>query len=217
MSEVRIVAEPRTEFGKGGARRTRRAGKVPAVLYGHGQAPRHIALPARDFAHAIKHGVNTLLTIEIEGGAELALPKAIQRDPLKGTFDHVDLLLVRRGEKVTVEIPVILVGDAARESMINHDLAVLTVETEATHIPEGVEVSIEGMQVGQQVLAKDVKLPAGTELVTDPEALILSINAAPTAEQVDAELAEAEAEAGIEREAPTVETEETAEASANVS
>jgi large subunit ribosomal protein L25 len=217
VSEVRIVAEPRTEFGKGGARRTRRAGKVPAVLYGHGQAPRHIALPARDFAHAIKHGVNTLLTIEIEGGAELALPKAIQRDPLKGTFDHVDLLLVRRGEKVTVEIPVILVGDAARESMINHDLAVLTVETEATHIPEGVEVSIEGMQVGQQVLAKDVKLPAGTELVTDPEALILSINAAPTAEQVDAELAEAEAEAGIEREAPTVETEETAEASANVS
>jgi large subunit ribosomal protein L25 len=217
VSEVRIVAEPRTEFGKGGARRTRRAGKVPAVLYGHGQAPRHIALPARDFAHAIKHGVNTLLTIEIEGGAELALPKAIQRDPLKGTFDHVDLLLVRRGEKVTVEIPVILVGDAARESMINHDLAVLTVETEATHIPEGVEVSIEGMQVGQQVLAKDVKLPAGTELVTDPEALILSINAAPTAEQVDAELAEAEAEAGIEREAPTVETEETAEAPANVS
>lgn len=212
MSEVRIAAEPRTEFGKGGARRTRRAGKVPAVLYGHGQAPRHIALPAREFAHAIKHGINTLLTIELEGGSELALPKAIQRDPLKGTFDHVDLLLVRRGEKVTVEIPVTLVGEASKEGMVNHDLATLTVEAEATHIPEGVEVSIEGLEVGGHVLAGDVKLPRGTTLVTDPEALVVSIIAAPTAEQLEAELAEATGV--VEPAVAEEETEEKAEAGA---
>jgi large subunit ribosomal protein L25 len=191
VSEVRIAAEPRTEFGKGGARRTRRAGKVPAVLYGHGTAPRHIALPAREFAQAIKHGVNTLLTIEIEGGSELALPKALQRDPLKGTFEHVDLLLVRKGEKVTVEIPVTLVGESDRDGMVNQDLASLTVEAEATHIPEGVEVSIEGLSVGSSIFAKDVKLPKGTSLITDEEALVVSIIAAPTAAQVEAELAEA--------------------------
>jgi large subunit ribosomal protein L25 len=188
VSEVRIVAEPRTEFGKGGARRTRRAGKVPAVIYGHGQAPRHIALPAREFAHAIKHGLNTLLTIEIEGGSELALPKAIQRDPLKGTFDHVDLLLVRRGEKVTVEIPVILVGEASRDGMVNQDLSVLTVEAEATHIPDGVEVSLDGLTVGDHVLAKDVKLPKGTTLSTDPEAMVVGIVATPSAADIEADI-----------------------------
>ncbi len=191
MSEVRIAAEPRTEFGKGGARRTRRAGKVPAVLYGHGTAPRHIALPAREFALAIRSGVNTLLTIEIEGGSELALPKALQRDPIKGTFEHVDLLLVRKGEKVTVEIPVTLVGESDRDGMVNQDLASLTVEAEATHIPDGVEVSIEGLAVGSSIFAKDVKLPKGTSLVTDEEALVVSIIAAPTAAQVEAELLEA--------------------------
>jgi large subunit ribosomal protein L25 len=216
VSEVRIAAEPRTEFGKGGARRTRRAGKVPAVIYGHGQAPRHIALPAREFAHAIKHGINTLLTIELDGGTELALPKAIQRDPLKGTFDHVDLLLVRRGEKVSVEIPVVLVGEADKEGLVNQDLAVLAVEAEATHIPENVEVSIEGLAVGGQVLAKDVTLPRGVTLETDPEALVVSIMAAPTAAQVEAELAEAGAEIGVEQPAPVVE-EEKVEAGASAS
>jgi large subunit ribosomal protein L25 len=216
VSEVRIAAEPRTEFGKGGARRTRRAGKVPAVIYGHGQAPRHIALPAREFAHAIKHGINTLLTIELDGGTELALPKAIQRDPLKGTFDHVDLLLVRRGEKVSVEIPVVLVGEADKEGLVNQDLAVLAVEAEATHIPENVEVSIEGLAIGGQVLAKDVTLPRGVTLETDPEALVVSIMAAPTAAQVEAELAEAGAEVGVEKPAPVVE-EEKVEAGASAS
>jgi large subunit ribosomal protein L25 len=189
VSEVRIVAEPRTEFGKGGARRTRRAGKVPAVIYGHGTAPRHIALPAREFAHAIKHGVNTLLTIDIEGKSELALPKAIQRDPLKGTFDHVDLLLVRHGEKVTVEIPIILVGEAAKDGMVNQDLTTLTVEAEATHLPDGVEVSIEGLEVGDHVLAGQVTLPRGSTLSGDPEAMVVGIIAAPSAAQVEAEIA----------------------------
>jgi large subunit ribosomal protein L25 len=189
VSEVRIVAEPRTEFGKGGARRTRRAGKVPAVIYGHGTAPRHIALPARDFAHATKGGINTLLTIDIEGKSELALPKAIQRDPLRGTFEHVDLLLVRRGEKVTVEIPVLLVGEASKEGLVNQDLTSLTIEAEATHIPESIEVSIDGLQVGDHVLAGEVKLPSGATLIGDPEAMVVGIVATPSAAQVEADIA----------------------------
>jgi large subunit ribosomal protein L25 len=202
VSEVRISAEPRTEFGKGGARRTRRAGKIPAVLYGHGTEPRHIALPARDFAFAIRGGINTLLTVELEGGSELALPKAIQRDPLKGTFDHVDLILVRRGEKVTVELPIILTGDAAPGGLVNQDLNTLTVEAEATHIPESVEVSVEGLEPGSHVTAGQVALPAGTTLVGDPDALVVGVVAPQTAEAAEAQLAGLEAEAGIEREAP---------------
>src|SRR5436190_15823012 len=144
VSEVRISAEPRTEFGKGGARRTRRAGKVPAVLYGHGEKPKHVALPAREFAAAIRHGgANQLFEVEVSDGTKvLALAKAIQRDPIKDTFDHVDLLIVRRGERVTVEVRVILTGEAARDTlvMVEHDkLAVLA---DATRLPEHLEASI---------------------------------------------------------------------------
>jgi large subunit ribosomal protein L25 len=193
VSEVRIPAEPRTEFGKGGARRTRRAGKIPAVLYGHGTDPRHIALPARDFAFAIRGGINTLLTIDLGDGSELALPKAIQRDPIKGTFEHVDLLLVRRGEKVTVELPIILTGEPAPGGLVNQDLNTLTVEAEATQIPDSVEVSIEGLEAGSHVAAADVVLPEGTTLVTDPETLVVGVVAAPSAEAVEADLATGEA------------------------
>jgi large subunit ribosomal protein L25 len=207
VSEVRIAAEPRTEFGKGGARRTRRAGKIPAVLYGHGQDPRHLALPAREFAHAIKSGINTLLTLEVDGGTELALPKAIQRHPVRGTFDHVDLLLVRKGEKVTVEIPVQLTGEANSEGLVAQELDTLSVEAEATHIPNQVEVSIDGMNVGENVTAGQVPLPRGTTLITDPEHVVVAILAAPSAADLEAELAEAEAEAGVERDVPTEPTE----------
>ncbi|SHN46375.1 50S ribosomal protein L25/general stress protein Ctc [Cryptosporangium aurantiacum] len=199
MSEVRIAAEPRTEFGKGGARRTRRAGKIPAVLYGHGQAPRHIALPAREFAAAIKHGANTLLTIEIDGGKELALPKAVQRDPIKATIDHVDLLLVRKGEKVTVELALVLTGQVQRGGLVNQDLTTLTVEAEATNIPDGVEVNIDGLEIGKHLLAKDIELPKGVTLVTDPEAGVVGVVAQQSAAQAEAEMEAAEAEAGIER------------------
>jgi large subunit ribosomal protein L25 len=202
VSEVRISAEPRTEFGKGGARRTRRAGKIPAVLYGHGTEPRHIALPARDFAFAIRGGINTLLTVALEGGDELALPKAIQRDPIKGTFDHVDLLLVRRGEKVTVELPIVLTGEPAAGGLVNQDLNTLTVEAEATHIPDSVEVDISGLEVGSHIAASDVRLPAGTTLVTEPETLVVGVVAAPSAEAVEADLASSEAGLGVEHTAP---------------
>ena len=208
MSEVRIHAEPRTEFGKGGARRTRRAGKIPAVLYGHGTAPRHLALPAREFGHAIKAGANTQLTLQLDGGSELALPKAIQRHPIRGDFEHVDLLLVRSGEKVTVEVRVTLTGEADREGLVDQQLVTLTVEAEATHIPDHFEVDISGLEIGDNVTAGAVSLPSGTTLVGDPEQVVVAVLAAPTAEQLEAELAGAEAEAGIERDEPTVVAEE---------
>ncbi|NJP32804.1 50S ribosomal protein L25/general stress protein Ctc [Micromonospora thermarum] len=229
MSEVKISAEPRTEFGKGGARRTRRAGKVPAVLYGHGEKPKHIALPAREFAAAIrKGGANQLFAIEVSDGTQvLALPKAIQRDPIKDTFEHVDLLLVRRGEKVTVEVPVQLVGEAAKDTLIVHDHDTLSVTADATKVPDHLEASIEGLEAGNQVTASDVELPAGVELAADPELTVAAVTAAPTAEQLEATLPEvveateeAEAEVGEETEssegaeggAPAAEGEETAEA-----
>ncbi|MEV6928500.1 50S ribosomal protein L25/general stress protein Ctc [Dactylosporangium sp. NPDC051485] len=201
MSEVKISAEPRTEFGKGGARRTRRAGKVPAVLYGHGEKPRHIALPAREFAAAIRHGGMTqVFNIEIsDGSAALALPKAIQRDPIKDTFDHVDLLVVRRGEKVTVDIPVQLTGEAARDTLIMHESSTLSVLADATKLPEHLEASIEGLGAGSHVTAADVKLPAGVELAADGELVIAVITAAPTA------TVEAEGEAGAEAETAAAE------------
>jgi large subunit ribosomal protein L25 len=196
VSEVKISAEPRTEFGKGGARRTRRAGKVPAVLYGHGEKPKHIALPAREFAAAIRHGgANQLFTIEISDGTQaLALPKAIQRDPVKDSFDHVDLLLVRRGEKVTVDVRVHLTGEAARNTVVVHEHDTLSVIADATRLPDSVEVSIEGLGAGSQITAKEVELPSGTELAADPDAIVVSITGAPTAEQLAADLEEGAAE-----------------------
>ena len=208
MSEVRIHAEPRTEFGKGGARRTRRAGLIPAVLYGHGTEPRHLALPAREFGNAIKGGANTLLTLAFEAGSELALPKAIQRDPIRGHYEHVDLLLVRRGEKVTIEVPVILTGEADRDGLVDQQLMTLTVEAEATNIPDHFDVSIEGLTVGSNVTAGAVELPSGTTLIGEADQVVVAVLAAPTAAQVDAEMAGAEAEAGIERDEPTAPADE---------
>jgi large subunit ribosomal protein L25 len=195
VSEVKISAEPRTEFGKGGARRTRRAGKVPAVLYGHGEKPRHIALPAREFAAAIRHGgKNQIFNIEIsDGSVALALPKAIQRDPIKDTFDHVDLLVVRRGEKVTVEVPVHLIGEAARETLLINESNTIAVLADATKLPDYLEASIEGLQAGSRVTAADVTLPAGTELAADPE-LVIAIITAATQQQLETEGTEESAE-----------------------
>lgn len=199
MAEVHIAAEPRTEFGKGGARRTRRAGKVPAVVYGHGRDPVHISLPSHELMRALKTA-NVLLSLDVDGRSELVLPKAVQRDPIKGLLEHVDLVLVRRGEKVTVEVPVTLTGDAAPDTLVDQQLVTVSVEAEATHIPAGVEVSIEGLAVGAHITAGDIALPTGTTLVTESEHVVVQGLAAPTAEQLDAELAEAEAEVGIERE-----------------
>lgn len=203
MSEVRIAAEPRTEFGKGGARRTRRAGKVPAVLYGHGADVRHLSLDARELMHAFKAegGANVLLSLQLEGGAELALPRQVQRDPLRGDFTHIDLLLVRKGEKVAVDVPIVLVGEAPAAKAggaLDQQATTLHVEAEATNIPTQFEVDISGLTEigGHGILASDVRLPEGTTLLGDPEAIVVHVvGAAPEEEPEAAEAVEgAEAE-----------------------
>ncbi|HVW80770.1 MAG TPA: 50S ribosomal protein L25/general stress protein Ctc [Mycobacteriales bacterium] len=188
MPEVRIAAEPRTEFGKGGARRTRRSGKIPAVLYGHGSDPRHISVPTREFEHALRRdGANVLLELQLAEGSELALPKSIQRDPVRGDIEHLDLILVRRGERIAVDIPITLEGTIASGGLLEQSLTTLSVTAEATHIPSGVEVSIEGLEVGAAIHAGDIALPQGAELVGEADQLVLHVVAAPTAEQMEAE------------------------------
>ena len=197
MSEVRIAAEPRTEFGKGAARRARRAGRVPAVLYGHGTAPQHISLPGHELMLALKTP-NVLLRVEgLSDGSELALPKDVQRDPIKGFLEHVDLLLVKRGEQVSVEIPLNVVGDVVAGGRVAQEVVQLAVEAEATHIPQSFDVDIAGLPIDTQVLARDVKLPSGVSLAIDEETLILqildaSVSTAPAEEAAEAEAAEAE-------------------------
>jgi large subunit ribosomal protein L25 len=207
VSEVKIIAEPRTEFGKGGARRTRRAGLVPAVLYGHGEAPRHIALPAREFAAAIRHGgINQVFSIAISDGSEaLALPKAIQRDPIKDTFEHVDLLIVRRGERVTVDVPVHLVGEAAKGTLVVHEHDRVAITADALSLPEYLEASIDGLESGSRVTAADVALPAGADLAADPEMVVAVVTLAPTAEQLEGAVEAPEPEAEEAPEAPAAE------------
>jgi len=200
VSESNIQAEPRTEFGKGAARRIRRQSKVPAVLYGHGGDPVHITLPGHDTMLALKHGgANALLTISLEGKDTLALPKQIQRDPIKGFLEHIDLIIVRKGEKVTVDIPVHITGEADADALVVTETSTISVEAEATHIPEYVEVSIEGAKVGDQILAKDLTVPSGSKILLDDDALIVNITHAPTADELEEELAEAEGDLGIER------------------
>ncbi len=200
-SEVKITAESRTEFGKGAARRIRRQSKVPAVLYGHGNDPVHITLPGHDLMLALKTA-NALLSVQIDGKSQLALPKQVQRDPIKGFIEHADLIVVSRGEKVTVDVAVVLAGEAEADALVTLEHPTISLEAEATHIPESVEVDIEGATVGTQILAKDLKLPEGSTLILDEEALVVNIVAAPTAEAIEAELAEAEADLGVEHDVP---------------
>lgn len=201
MPEVRIAAEPRTEFGKGAARRTRRAGRVPAVIYGHGAQTRHLSLPEHEIMLALKTQ-NALIRLEGLGRAGLALPKAVQRDPLKGTIEHVDLIEVRRGEKVTVEIAVRVAGDVFSGGLLDQQLMTVSVEAEATNIPTGVDVDVEGMEIGTSVHAKDLVLPDGTTLSTDPEALVLHVVEPAAEAAAEAEEAAAQAEGAEEVPAP---------------
>ncbi|HEU4542524.1 MAG TPA: 50S ribosomal protein L25/general stress protein Ctc [Jiangellaceae bacterium] len=188
MSDVKIAAELRTEFGKGAARRLRRADKVPAVLYGHGTDPVHLSLPGHDTMLALKNP-NALLTLDIDGKKnELALAKHVQRHPLRGVIEHVDLILVRRGEKVVVDVPVHVVGEAVPGTLVNLDHPTISLKAEATHLPEYIEVSVEGLEPGTLIHASDLTLPSGSELDADPEALVVNVTLAPTAEELEAEL-----------------------------
>jgi len=199
MSE-KITAETRTEFGKGAARRIRRENKVPAVIYGHGADPIHVTLPGHSTMMALKHGgANALLELDLDGKVQLALTKQVQVDPIKRILEHIDFVAVVKGEKVTVEVPVHLNGEAARETLVVTETATIQLEAEATHIPEYVEVDIEGLSAGTQIHASDLTLPSGSTLLLDPETLIVNITEMQSQASLEAELEEAEAEAGIER------------------
>jgi large subunit ribosomal protein L25 len=185
VSEARLAAEPRTEFGKGAARRTRRAGKIPAVLYGHGNDPQHVALPAREFARVMREqGTNAVLSLDLDGRQQLALTKTVTVHPIRQYIEHVDLLVVRRGEKVVVDINLLITGDAAPGTMITQEMGTLQVEADAMSIPEEIEISVAGATVGTRILASDIPLPAGVTLRTEPEYLVVNVVISPTAEDM---------------------------------
>ena len=189
MTDLTLNAEQRTQFGKGAARKIRRDNKIPAVMYGHGADPIHITLPGHDTMMALKNP-NALLTIVLGGDEQLALAKDVQRDPIKPIIEHVDLVIVKKGEKVVVDIPVHLEGEAASETVVTLDSPSIQVEAEATHIPEAITVSIEGLEAGTQIHASDLTLPKGSSLATDPEVLVVNITQMISQEALDAELAE---------------------------
>ena len=215
MSE-KIKAEVRTEFGKGAARRIRREDKIPAVVYGHGNDPIHLTLPGHDTMMALKHGgANALLELDIDGDTQLALTKQVQVDPIRRVLEHVDFVAVRRGEKVTVDVPIHVSGDAAPETLVVTENSTVQVEAEATNIPDRIEVSVAGAEIGTQIHASDLVLPEGTTLLTDPQSLIVNVTQQQTAEQLESELAEAEADAGIVHEESEEAVSEAAEAAAD--
>ena len=210
----KITAEQRTEFGKGAARRIRREDKIPAVVYGHGSAPIHVTLPGHDTMMALKHGgANALLDLQIDGESQLALTKQVQIDPIRRVIEHVDFVAVRRGEKVTVDVPIHVVGEAAPDTLVVTENATVQIEAEATHIPEYFEVSVEGAEIGTLIHASDLEFPAGSTLLSDGELLIVNVTQQRSEEELEAELEEAEAEAGIERDEAEPEAED-AEAAA---
>jgi large subunit ribosomal protein L25 len=212
MSEYQLAAESRTDTGKGAARRVRAAGRVPAVLYGHGIKPEHLSIDAREFGQAIRSGgANALLELQLGRTRHLALAREVQRHPVRGTYTHVDFLVVRRGEQVTVSVPVHLVGEApgvVQGGILDQDLHQLSVEAEVTAVPEAIEGDVSGLQIGDVLRVSDLKAPAGATILDDPEASVVSV-VAPTVEPVEEE---EEAPEAVEGE-PAPEAEGAAEAS----
>jgi large subunit ribosomal protein L25 len=189
VAENRIDAETRTEFGKGAARRTRRAGRIPAVLYGHGTDPQHLSLPSLEFARVVRdQGRNAVLTLNIDGSPQLALTKTVVTHPIRPYIEHVDLVVITRGEKVAVEVQIVVTGDAAVDTLITQELNTIEVEADVSSIPEQIEVSVEGLEAGTQIHASDVPLPEGTTLRTDADILVVNVVQAPTAAQVEASM-----------------------------
>ena len=203
----KLTAAVRTRTGKGASRQARRAGKVPAVLYGHGTDPQHLELNAHDFAAVLRNsGTNAVLTLDIEGKEQLALTKALEIHPIRRNIQHADLLVVKRGEKVTVEVTVVMEGDAVPGTLVTQDANTIEIEADVQSIPEQLAVSIEGAEAGTQFSAGQIELPEGVNLISDPELLVVNVVAAPTAEELDAEGAGETAEA-----APATEEEPAAE------
>jgi large subunit ribosomal protein L25 len=189
VAEARIDADVRTEFGKGAARRTRRAGRIPAVLYGHGTDPQHLSLPSLEFARVVREqGRNAVLTLSIAGKPQLALTKTVVTHPIRPYIEHVDLVVISRGEKVGVEVQIVITGEAAVDTLVNQELNTIEVEADVSNIPEQIEVSVEGLTPGTLIHASDVPLPEGTTLRTDADILVVNVVAAPTAAQVEASM-----------------------------
>jgi large subunit ribosomal protein L25 len=199
----KVVAENRDQFGKGAARKIRAAGKIPAVLYGHGTDPQHLTLPAHQLGLILRKA-NAVLDLDIAGASQLALVKDVQKDPVHQVIEHIDLIIVRRGEKVQVEVPVHVEGEPFSGTIVVQDLSTISVEAEATHIPERVVVDVEGLEEGTHITAADIALPNGVALVSDPESLVVAITvpSAPAAEETEEAEEAAEAEAA-ETEAPS--------------
>lgn len=206
MAEVRISAESRTEFGKGAARRTRRAHRVPAVIYGHGTQPRHVSLPGHELMLALKTK-NVLLSMDVEGETLLVLPKDVQRDPIRPIIKHVDLVVVNRGEKVVIDIAVHAQGAVAAGAQLVQDATTVSIEASATDIPTGIEVDVEGLAAGTQIHARDLTLPEGAVLAGDPDVLVINVVSQQSAESLEADLASSEAELGIVHEEKTADAE----------
>jgi large subunit ribosomal protein L25 len=197
----RLAVEARTKTGKGASRRARRDGKIPAVLYGHGADPQHLELPAHDFAAVLRHsGTNAVLALDIDGKEQLALTKALDIHPIRHNIQHADLLIVRRGEKVSVEVTVSVEGDAAPGTLVTQDANTVEIEAEALSIPEHFTVSVEGAQEGTQILAGQIELPAGVTLISDPDMLVVNVVVAPTIEEPEVEAAEEAAEGEVAEE-----------------
>ncbi|MBK8756853.1 MAG: 50S ribosomal protein L25/general stress protein Ctc [Actinomycetales bacterium] len=193
MSEIKLPAERRTAFGKGAARKIRRDHKIPAVLYGHGTDPVHITLPGHDTQMALKTA-NALLSIDLEGTAQLALAKDVQRNPIKPIIEHIDLVIVRKGEKVVVDVQVHVEGEAAPDTIVTVESQTVELLVEATNIPANVVVSVEGLEAGVQIHAGAIELPAGAELAGDPETLVVNVSATMSQAELDADLGEGEAQ-----------------------
>jgi len=215
MATNNLTASVRTETGKGASRRARREGRVPAVLYGHGTEPRHLELDGHDFAAVLRNaGTNALLTLDIDGEEQLALPKALDIHPIRRTITHADLIVVRRGEKVTVEVNVVVEGEAAPGTLVTQDANTIEIEADPTSIPQQFTVSVEDAEEGTQITAGDIALPAGVSLVSDAEMLVVNVVEAPSEEELEAEGAGEEGEAAAEADTET-EGDEAAEESAS--
>ncbi|MDO7883267.1 50S ribosomal protein L25/general stress protein Ctc [Antiquaquibacter soli] len=208
-----LVAEARTQFGKGAARKIRAIGKIPAVIYGHGTEPQHVTLPGHEVSLLLRKA-NQVLELDIAGKEQLALVKDVQKDPVRQIIEHIDLIVVRKGEKVTVDVPVHLEGESAPGTSVNQDATTISLEVEATHIPENVVVSIEGLGEGTHVTAADVTLPKGASLVSDPETLIVGITGEVAQDLGDETEAEADAAEAAEGDAEEAAEEAAAEGDA---
>ena len=205
-NDNKLTAEVRTEFGKGFARRLRAAGQIPAVIYGHGTEPVHVALPGHQVALLIRKA-NVVLELDVNGTHQLTLVKDVQKDPVHQIIEHIDLLVVKKGEKIQVDVPIVVVGEPAPGTIVNLDNASVALEVEATHIPQNVEVSVEGLEDGAHITAADLTLPRGAVLVTDPETLIVGVALPPAPVEDEAE----ESEEGAEASSDEAAAEESAE------